>query len=104
MFKSYSNFTEETITIIIYVIDTFYIFKMKYMLQLINDLTKLFPYFLLIALYFFFVNLEASNYNTKNKKIDLKNKINNNSIENINILNYKKSNKMQLPVFPYEEN
>tara|TARA_Y100000766_G_C18294253_1_gene313124 strand:- start:24 stop:239 length:216 start_codon:yes stop_codon:yes gene_type:complete len=56
------------------------------------------PYFLLIAIYFFFVNLEARKENRENNKIT-------NTKKNISIKNPKSVDKMTItiPVIPFKD-
>ena len=71
---------------------------MKYIIESINNIKNLLPYLLLIAIYFFFVNLEAG-----------KDKESNRTNENESMLIEEKSteqNKQQrikIPVIPYKQ-
>ena len=71
---------------------------MKYITESIKNIKNLLPYLLLIAIYFFFVNLEAG----KNKKTNRTN-------ENESILTDKKSTeqykqkRIKIPVIPYKQ-
>jgi len=71
---------------------------MNSILILLKNLKNLIPYFLLIAIYFFFVNLEARKeidnvQNAENKKIIANKK------PNIN----EKKLKIKIPVIPYSQ-
>ena len=71
---------------------------MKYITESIKNIKNLLPYLLLIAIYFFFVNLEAG----KNKKTNRTN-------ENESILTDEKSTeqykqqRVKIPVIPYKQ-
>ena len=71
---------------------------MKYITESIKNIKNLLPYLLLIAIYFFFVNLEAG----KNKKTNRTN-------ENESILPDEKSTeqykhqRIKIPVIPYRQ-
>ena len=71
---------------------------MKFITESIKNIKNLLPYLLLIAIYFFFVNLEAG----KNKKTNRKN-------ENESILTDEKSTeqykqqRVKIPVIPYKQ-
>ena len=66
--------------------------------MILRNIRNLFPYLLLIAIYFFFVNLEARNERTNKQNIE----------KDIN-LDVKKSKaeasklRIKIPVIPYEE-
>ena len=70
---------------------------MKSISAILNNIRNLLPYFILIAIYFFFVNIEA--------KKDYDNKTNS---QEGNIKNFDKSSsdnqyqKIKIPVIPYE--
>ena len=71
---------------------------MKSIAKILNNIKNLLPYLLLIAIYFFFVNLEAG----KDKK-------NNRTSENEYTLKEEESNKqnkqqrIEIPVIPYKQ-
>ena len=71
---------------------------MKFITESIKNIKNLLPYLLLIAIYFFFVNLEAG----KNKKTNRTN-------ENESILTDEKSTeqykqqRVKIPVIPYKQ-
>ncbi len=71
---------------------------MKYITESIKNIKNLLPYLLLIAIYFFFVNLEAGRYKETNR-----------ANENESLLIEEKSteqNKQQrikIPVIPYKQ-
>ena len=71
---------------------------MKFITESIKNIKNLLPYLLLIAIYFFLVNLEAG----KNKKTNRKN-------ENESILTDEKSTeqykqqRVKIPVIPYKQ-
>ena len=71
---------------------------MKSIVVMLKNIRNLLPYFLLIVIYFFFINLEAS----KEKKIYQKNekeKIVPNNKTNI----YEKDVRIKIPVIPYNQ-
>ena len=64
------------------------------MKSIVINIKKLIPYLLLIALYFFFVNIEAGKEKNNNHKI----------IENIEEVNEKNFNtRIRIPVIPYQK-
>ena len=71
---------------------------MKYITDIIKNIKNLIPYFLLIALYFFFVNLEAGNDMKTNRKSENKDMINEDesSVKN-------KVQRIKIPVIPYKK-
>ena len=69
---------------------------MKSIHVFLKNLKNILPYLLLIAIYFFFVNLEANKEITKEKAY----KENNNVINNENKEDVNKS-RIEIPVFPY---
>ena len=65
---------------------------------MLKNIRNLFPYFLLIAIYFLFVNLEArkemnNNIGSENEKI----------LSDIKESSDEKSLRIKIPVFPYNE-
>ena len=66
---------------------------MKTLLSILKNLRNLIPYLLLIGVYFFLVNIEA----TRDKDINKENEISNNEA-NIN----KKEERVNIPVIPYK--
>ena len=72
--------------------------KMKLILTMLINIKNLLPYFLLIAIYFFFVNLEASkdkdkNLNQKNENMLTDEK---SSLDNQNL-------RIKIPVIPFDQ-
>ncbi len=71
---------------------------MKKISVILRNLKNIFPYFLLIAIYFFFVNLEANDEKNKNM-----------SIEEANQFSEKQSSlddkqlKIKIPVIPFKD-
>ena len=70
---------------------------MKIVLMLKN-IKNLFPYFLLIGLYFLFINLETSN-NEKNKSIIMKKQLNDEKANRED----QQQTRMSIPVIPYSK-
>ena len=71
---------------------------MKKLSIILNNIKNLLPYFLLIAIYFFFVNLEARKDKSKNQK-EIKERIlhqEKSSFEDKNL-------KITIPVIPYNK-
>ena len=66
--------------------------------MILKNIKNLIPYFLLIATYFIFVNLEASNDSNNIKTIEKQNKLND---INANLNN--KQSRIKIPVIPYEK-
>ena len=64
----------------------------------------MFPYLILISIYFFFINLEARK--TRFNYLDDKNKINDTNEKKINNSSYEKKKPVQIsiPVIPFKEN
>ena len=73
--------------------------NMKLILMLLKNLKDLLPYFLLIALYFFFINLETRKEKINNKIIDIENKI----TDDKSIRNDKQQLRITIPVVPYKQ-
>jgi len=71
---------------------------MNFIFTIIKNIRNLLPYFLLIAIYFFFVNLEASKDNDRNRSAENENIIGNDktNIENKNF-------RIKIPVIPYNQ-
>ena len=69
---------------------------MKYIKESIKNIRNLLPYLLLIAIYFFFVNLEAGKDKKTNRTFENETKlIEEKSSEN-------KQQKIKIPVIPYK--
>ena len=68
---------------------------MKSIHVFLKNLKNILPYLLLIAIYFFFVNLEANKEITKEKAYEDNNVINNKNKEDVN------KSRIEIPVFPY---
>ena len=71
---------------------------MKSIVKIIKNIRSLLPYFILIAIYFFFINLEArkeqnNNFNSENENVLLDDK---SSLD-------KKNLRIEIPVIPYNE-
>ena len=71
---------------------------MRYISILLKNIKNLLPYLLLIAVYFFFVNLEARK--EKNYKLNLKEE---NMSSDTKSWTEEKSRKISIPVVPYKE-
>ena len=67
--------------------------------MLIKNFKNLLPYFLLIALYFFFINLETRKEKINNKIIEIEKQI----VEDKSIGYDKKKLRIAIPVVPYKE-
>ena len=65
---------------------------------ILKNVKNLIPYFILIGIYFFFVNLEASRNNNYNKNNEIDNKLpyNKNRIDETSL-------KIKIPVIPYNQ-
>ena len=75
---------------------------MDSILLLIKKIKNLIPYFILIAIYFFFVNLEASNNKLKNKK-NIETKLNFKK-DKSKKKDFKSNNlKISIPVVPFKQ-
>ena len=72
---------------------------MKPIFILIKNFKNLLPYFLLIALYFFFINLETRKEKINNKIIEIEKNI----VEDKSIGYDKKKLRIAIPVVPYKE-
>ena len=72
---------------------------MKPIFILIKNFKNLLPYFLLIALYFFFINLETRKEKINNKIIEIEKQI----VEDKSIGHDKKKLRIAIPVVPYKE-
>ena len=71
---------------------------MKNIYQILINLRNLLPYLLLIATYFFFINLEARNDNDNVRNNDVQNR------QPKDILNIDDKNlRIKIPVIPYEQ-
>ena len=70
---------------------------MKYITESIKNIKNLLPYLLLIAIYFFFVNLEAGKDKKTNRTFENETKlIEEKSSEN-------KQQRIKIPVIPYKQ-
>ena len=72
---------------------------MKPIFILLKNFKNLLPYFLLIALYFFFINLETSKEKINNKIIEIEKQL----VEDKSIGYDKKKLRIAIPVVPYKE-
>ena len=72
---------------------------MKPIFVLIKNFKNLLPYFLLIALYFFFINLETRKEKINNKIIEIEKQL----VEDKSIGYDKKKLRIAIPVVPYKE-
>ena len=72
---------------------------MKIIGLIIKNIKSLIPYFLLIALYFFFINLETIEEQKNKSIIKSESQLN----EKESILDDKKQIRISIPVFPYKE-
>ena len=65
--------------------------------NIIKNIRNLLPYFLLIAIYFFFINLEASNERSNNKVNKNQNKLteSKSTLDDMKVI--------EIPVIPYEK-
>ena len=72
---------------------------MKSILLILKNIKSLLPYFLLVALYFFFINLESRNKNKINRIIEVEDQLTiDESREDI-----KAQLRIRIPVIPYKE-
>ncbi len=71
---------------------------MKFITESIKNIKNLLPYLVLIAIYFFFVNLEAG----KNKNTNRTNK-NESTLTNEKSTEQYKQQRIKIPVIPYKE-
>ena len=69
------------------------------LILLLRNFKNLLPYFLLIALYFFFINLETRKEKINNKIIEIEKQL----VEDKLIGNDKKKLRIAIPVVPYKE-
>ena len=72
---------------------------MKPIFILLKNFKNLLPYFLLIALYFFFINLETRKEKINNKIIQIEKQL----VEDKSIGYDKKKLRIAIPVVPYKE-
>ena len=72
---------------------------MKPIFILIKNFKNLLPYFLLIALYFFFINLETRKEKINNKIIEIEKQL----VEDKSIGSDKKKLRIAIPVVPYKK-
>ena len=72
---------------------------MKLIFILLNNFKNLFPYFLLIALYFFFINLETRKAKINNKVIEIEKQL-----ADDKSMGYDKEQlRIAIPVVPYKK-
>ncbi len=69
-----------------------------YSISMIKNIKNLFPYFLLVSIYFFFVNLEARKDDDENRTIK---KVNLQPVNNDNFSN--NNSRIKIPVIPYNQ-
>ena len=72
---------------------------MKPIFILLKNFKNLLPYFLLIALYFFFINLETRKEKINNKIIEIEEQL----VEDKSIGYDKKKLRIAIPVVPYKQ-
>ena len=72
---------------------------MKPIFILLKNFKNLLPYFLLIALYFFFINLETRKEKINNKIIEIEKQL----VEDKSIGYDKKKLRIAIPVVPYKK-
>ena len=72
---------------------------MNQILIILKNFKNLLPYFLLIALYFFFINLETRKEKINNKIIEIEKQL----VEDKSIGYDKKKLRIAIPVVPYKE-
>ena len=72
---------------------------MKLIFILLKNFKNLLPYFLLIALYFFFINLETRKEKINNKIIEIEKQL----VEDKSMGHDKKQLRIAIPVLPYKE-
>ena len=72
---------------------------MKPIFILLKNFKNLLPYFLLIAIYFFFINLETRKEKINNKIIEIEKQL----VEDKSIGYDKKKLRIAIPVVPYKE-
>ena len=72
---------------------------MKPIFILLKNFKNLLPYFLLIALYFFFINLETRKEKINNKNIEIEKQL----VEDKSMRYDKKQIRIAIPVVPYKE-
>ena len=67
--------------------------------MILNNIKSLLPYFLIIALYFFFINLETRKKEYKNRSIKIED-----TIPDVKSSNYSKEQiRITIPVIPFEK-
>ena len=71
---------------------------MKSVFNILKNIRNLLPYFLLISIYFFFINLEA-----KKARNDIRNNANKNKIYEYNSNSVDNEMRITIPVIPYEQ-
>ena len=71
---------------------------MKYITESIKNIKNLLPYLLLIAIYFFFVNLEARKYKETNRTND-----NESMLIEEKSTEQNKQQRIKIPVIPYKQ-
>ena len=72
---------------------------MKSIARILKNIKNLSPYFLLIALYFIFINLEIRKENNNSKNIQLENRSSNDKSSGA----YKEKLRISIPVIPYKQ-
>ena len=72
---------------------------MKLMSMLLKKLKNVLPYFLLIALYFFFINLETRKEKINNKIIEVEKKL----VNDTSMRDDKEKLRIAIPVIPYKK-
>ena len=75
---------------------------MKLIILVLKNIKNLLPYFIPIAIYFFFISIEASKENKLNNIIEKENVLYKNKNKNKNIVN-DKGLRIIIPVVPYKE-
>ena len=71
---------------------------MKSIVLLLKKIKDLLPYFLLITIYFFFINLETRKEKNNNRTIEKNNELTDNKSSI-----YDKQLRIKIPVIPYEK-
>ena len=71
---------------------------MKSIFMILKNLRNLLPYFIIIAIYFFFINLEARKQNKEKLIIE---ELNNSTVNKSRVNN--KNVRLQIPVIPYKQ-
>ena len=71
---------------------------MNFISMILKNIRNLFPYFLLIAIYFFFINLEAKKEKIINNKYE-----NEKSLQKQKSIEENKQIRIEIPVIPYQQ-